>query len=157
LCVDLQLKWHLEQSYSLHLELSNGMLPATWTQGNQDNSRLLVVRNQIVNLTSGSSFGHNLCFTYPNGPCGPNLDTYVPKAFQWYKELFNPMSVDPCNCLLNIQESIGILTPKMGIHLGVWGFIPSHSFALPRTWNVILGLSFGPHFCKPLPWLQAQG
>ncbi len=28
----------------------------------------------------------------------------------------------------------------MGIPLGVWGFIPSHSFSLPRAWNVTPGL-----------------
>jgi hypothetical protein len=39
---------------------------------------------------------------------------------------------------------VGILTPKMGIHLGVWGFIPSHSFALPGAWNVTLGLPSWP-------------
>jgi hypothetical protein len=40
------------------------------------------------------------------------------------------MNFDPCNCLLKIWESIGTPIPKMGVHLGVWGFIPSHSFAL---------------------------
>jgi hypothetical protein len=29
-------------------------------------------------------------------------DIYIPRTFQWYKELFNPMSFDPCNCPLNI-------------------------------------------------------
>ncbi len=42
------------------------------------------------------------------------------------KELFNPMSFDPYNYPLKIWESIGILTPKVGIRMGVWGFIPSH-------------------------------
>jgi hypothetical protein len=28
----------------------------------------------------------------------------------------------------------------MGTHLGVWGFIPSHSPTLPRAWNVTPGL-----------------
>ncbi len=41
------------------------------------------------------------------------------------------MSFDPCNCPLKIQESIGTPTPKVGTHLGVWGFISSHSLALP--------------------------
>jgi hypothetical protein len=35
------------------------------------------------------------------------------------------MSFKPCNCPLKIWESIGIPNPKVGIHLGVWGFIPS--------------------------------
>jgi hypothetical protein len=46
------------------------------------------------------------------------------------------MSFDPYNCPLKIQVSIGTRTPKMGVHLGVWGFIPSHSLALLGTWNV---------------------
>jgi hypothetical protein len=39
------------------------------------------------------------------------------------------MNFDPCNRLLKIEESIEILIPKVGVHLGVWGFIPSHFFA----------------------------
>jgi hypothetical protein len=41
------------------------------------------------------------------------------------------MGFDPSNRVLKIQESIGTLTPKMGVHLEVRGFIPSHSFAFP--------------------------
>ncbi len=37
------------------------------------------------------------------------------------------MNFDPYNCLLKIQESIGIPAPKVGAHLGVCGFIPSYS------------------------------
>jgi hypothetical protein len=44
------------------------------------------------------------------------------------------------NCSLKIWESIGIPIPKVGAHLGVWGFIPSHSPTLPRAWNVTPGL-----------------
>jgi len=40
------------------------------------------------------------------------------------------MGFDPYNCSLKIQKSIGILIPKVGAHLGVWGFILSHSPAL---------------------------
>jgi hypothetical protein len=126
---DLRLKWGLKQSCSPRLELSNGMWHATCTQGNQGISQLLVVRSQTANLTPNPSFGHNLCFRCPNGWCKPISDIYVPKDFQWYKERFNPMSFDPCNHLLKIE-----------VHLGVWGFIPSHSFALPGAWDVTLGL-----------------
>jgi hypothetical protein len=41
------------------------------------------------------SFGHNLCFKYPNGSCEPILDIYIPRAFQQYKKLSNPMSTSP--------------------------------------------------------------
>jgi len=56
-----------------------------------------------------------------------HLDIYVLKYFQWYKELFNAMSFDLWNTFLKIWNSIGILLPKVGVHLGVCGFIPSHS------------------------------
>jgi len=101
-------------------------------------------------LTPNHFFGHNLCFKYSNGTCEPILDIYVSRNFQWYKELFNPMSFDPCNRPLKIWESIGMPIPKVGTHLGVCGFIPSHFLTFP---SFILG----PHLCKPLPWSQAQG
>jgi hypothetical protein len=41
-------------------------------------------------------------------------------------------------------ESIGIPTPKMGAHLGIWGFILSHSPIFSRTWNVTPGLHSWP-------------
>jgi hypothetical protein len=108
-------------------------------------------------LTPGLSFGHNLCFKCLNGSCKPIFDIYVPRCFHWYKEFFNPMSFDPWNNSLKIWKSIGIPTHKVGIHLGVWGFIPSHSLALPGAWNVIPGLALGSHRHKPLPWSRAQG
>jgi hypothetical protein len=43
-----------------------------------------------------------LCFRYPHGACEPILDIYIPKAFQWYKELFNQMKFDLCDYLLKI-------------------------------------------------------
>jgi hypothetical protein len=120
------------------------MLHATYTQGNWGESQLLVVGSQIVNLTPDLSFGHNLCLKCPNGSCEPILDSYIPRSFQWYKKLFNPMGFDLCNRSLKIWESIGTPTPKVGTHLGVWGFIPSHSHTLPGAWNVTLGLPSWP-------------
>jgi len=113
-------------------------------QVNQDDSQLLMVRSQIGSLTPDPSFDHNLCFKYPNGTYKPILNIYVTRVFQWYKELFNLMSFDPYNFLLKIQESIRNPAPKVSVHLGVSGFIPSHSPTLPRAWNVILGLQFWP-------------
>jgi hypothetical protein len=117
---------------------------------------LLVVGSQIGNLILDLSFDHNLCFRYPSGSCEPILDIYVLRVFQWCKELFNLMSFDPWNCLLKIRKYIGISTPKVGAHLGVWRFIPSHFLALPGAWNVIPRLILGLHLCKPLAWSQAQ-
>jgi hypothetical protein len=124
-----------KQSCSPHWELSNGMSHATCTQGNWGDSRLLVVGSQIANLTLRPFFGHNLCFRCPNGPCEPISNIYVSTTFQWSEELFKPLGFDPCNHFLNIWESIETPTPNMGVHLGVWGFFPSHSFALSGAWE----------------------
>jgi len=43
------------------------------------------------------------------------------------------MGFDPCNRSLNIQEFIETPIPKVGAHLGVWGFIPSHSLTFPKA------------------------
>jgi len=40
------------------------------------------------------------------------------------------MNLDPYNCLLKIWKSIKTLTPKVKVHLGVWGFISSLSYTL---------------------------
>ncbi len=89
-----------------------------------------MVESQIANLTFDPSFSHTLCFRYPNGSCELILDIYVLRAFQWYKKLFNLMCFDPCNGPLKIWEFITTSTLKMGVHLGVWGFIFSHSCIL---------------------------
>jgi hypothetical protein len=54
------------------------------------------------------------------------------------------MGSNPFNCFLKIWEFIRTLTPKVGVHLGVWRFIPSHFPTLLKAWNVILGLHSGP-------------
>ncbi len=136
LCVDIQLRWGLKQSYSPFWQLFNGFSYTTCTQGNLDDSRLLMVGSQIANLT----FGYNLWIKCPNRSCELILDIYVPRDFQWYKELHNPMGFDLFNWFLKIQKSTGTPTPKVRVHLGMWGFILSHSLAPPGAWNVILGL-----------------
>ncbi len=45
----------------------------------------------------------------------------------------------------------------MGVHLGVWRFIPSHSF---HSWEYVMwftGLPLGSQPYNPLPWSRAQG
>jgi hypothetical protein len=122
------------------------MSHATCTQGNRVDSRFLVVESQIVNLTLGPSFGHNLCFRCPNGSCKPILNIYVSIIFQWYRELLNPLGFDPCNLFLNIQKSTG--TPILGsqggsslgsvrVHSPTFAFIPklpllARNLASPR-------------------------
>ncbi len=137
---DIWWRWGLKQSCSPHQELSNSMSHATCTQGNWGDFWLLVLKNQIGKLILGLSFSHTLWFKCPNGSCKHISNIYVSKVFQSYKEFFNPMGFNPYNRSLKIWESIGTPTPKVKIHLGVWGFIPSHSPTLPRAWDVTPGL-----------------
>jgi hypothetical protein len=114
------------------------MSHAPYMQGNWVDSWLLMVGNQIVNLTPNPSFGHNLCFKCPNGSREPILNIYVPRSFQWYKEMFNRMAFDPCNWSLKIWESTRSPTFKVGAHLGVWVMLTlSHIPGLP-FWHATL-------------------
>jgi hypothetical protein len=115
----------------------------------------LETRVQILKLFQGANFVlliETLLFPgrCPNGSCEPILNIYVPRVFQWCKELLNPVSFDPCNRPFKIWESTETSSPKMGVALGVWGFIPSHFPTLPRPCGVTLGLPLGLQPCKPL-------
>ncbi len=148
LSTDLWLKWGLKQSYSPCQEISNSMWHATFTQRNQGDSWLLVVKSQI---------GHNLCFKCSNGSCEPILNIYIPRDFQWCKELFNPMRFDPCNRLLKIWKSVEIPIPKVRAHLGVWGSFP-HTFLHSSKHEMWLSsFAFNSHLYQPLLWSRAQG
>ncbi len=114
---------------------SNNMRHVTCMAINQGNCWLLMVESQIDNLTPNPSFGHNLCFKYTNGSCKPILNIYFSRDFQWYKELFNPISFDFWYHRLKIWKSIEISTPKCK-------FIPSHSPTLSGAWNVTPKLHF---------------
>jgi hypothetical protein len=119
------------------------------TQGNWVDSQLLMVGSQTANLTPDPSFAISFTIRCPNGSCEPILNIYISIAFQWYEKLLEPLGFDPCNHSLNIWESTGTLTLNMGVPLGVWGFFPSHSFALSRHENATFELSLGLHLCKP--------
>jgi len=54
------------------------------------------------------------------------------------------MSFNAWNCLLKIQKSTRIPTPKVGAHLEVCEFIPSHSPTFLGAWNVTHGLHSWP-------------
>ncbi len=95
LCANLQLRQGLKQSRNPRWKFSNIMLHATYTRRNWGDSQILIIGNQIANLTPIPSFGHNLCLKCLNESWEPILDIYVSKAFQWYKELLNLMGFDP--------------------------------------------------------------
>jgi len=109
---NLRCRWGLKQSCSPCQELSNGMLHAICTQGNWVDSQLLMVRSQIVNLTPSPSFGHNLCFRYPNERCEPILDMYVPRAFQWYKKHLKPLGLTHEIALWRFRNPSGLHLPS---------------------------------------------
>jgi hypothetical protein len=149
LCADIRLKLGLKQSCSPHQDLSNNMWHTTYSHINRGNSWFLVVGSQIANLTPSPFFDHNLCFNYSNESWEPILGIYVLKDFQLYNEHFNSMGFDPCNFFLKICESIGTPTPKVEVHLGVWGFDPhtlpySHIFDSMKcdSWASLLAHTF---------------
>jgi len=116
-----------------------------------------MVGSQIDNFILDLSFGHNLCFKYPNGSWEPISKIYMSRTFQWYKEIFNPMSFGFYNCPLKIEKSIKTLTPKWEL---TWECVGSlaHTFVHSRKHEMwFLGFTFGRHLYKLLLWLQAQG
>jgi hypothetical protein len=72
-----------------------------------------MVESQIFSLTPDPSFGHKLFFKCLNEQFEPILDIYIPRAFQWYKELFKKLNFDPWNRPLKIWEFVGTPTPKV--------------------------------------------
>jgi hypothetical protein len=120
-------------------------------------SQLLVVGSQTANLTLGHSFGHNLCYRCPNGQCKPILGIYASRAFWWYKERLKERSLTPEIAFWRFESPFRTPTPNMGVHLGVWGFIPSHSLHSREHVKWLPGLPLGPQPCHALPWLRAQG
>ncbi len=54
------------------------------------------------------------------------------------------MCFDPCNHSMKIWKSIGILTPKVGVNLGMWRFIPSLSYT-PENMRCDTRASFLAH------------
>jgi hypothetical protein len=133
------------------------MSHVVWRQINRVDSRLFLVESQIGSLTIGPSFGHNLCFKCPNEQCEPILDIYIPRTLQSYKERHKTLSFDPWNCSLKFLDSIENPSPKVGVALEVWGFIPSYFFTFSGVCDVTPRLPLGPHnLATPLPWSQAQ-
>ncbi len=134
-------------------EISKNMWHTSYTHVTHGDFWLLMVGSQIDTLTPDPSFSYNLCYNYSNGSCKPILNIQVLKYFQCYREIFNQINFDPSNCSLKIQKSIATLTPKVGVHLGMCGLIPSHFPALSGVWMWLPGCTLGSHlsmalFCK---------
>jgi hypothetical protein len=139
----------IEVRFKAKLYLSSKTFQNMWhptcMQRSQGDSRFLMVKSQIDNLTPDPSFAHNLCFNHPNGSCEPISDIYVPRAFQWYNQLHNLMGFDPRNCFLKIQRSIMTPSLKVKAHLGVWRLNPSHFPTHLGAWDVTFRLPLLAH------------
>jgi hypothetical protein len=105
LCSNLRLGWGLKQTCSSRWELSNGVSLPICTQRGRVDSWLLVVGNQIANLTPGPSFCHNLCCKCPNGSCEAIFDIYTSIDFQWHEERLKARCFDPYNWTLKFRKS----------------------------------------------------
>jgi hypothetical protein len=79
---DLRSGQGLNQSCSPQRELFNAMLHSPSARWERVDSRLLVVRSQIVSLTPGPSFAHNLGCRCPNDKCKAIFDIYASRPFQ---------------------------------------------------------------------------
>jgi hypothetical protein len=126
------------------------MWHVTCTQENWVNFWLLVVGNQIANLTPDLSFGHNLCFRCPNGWCEPILDIYTLIHFQWYNEHFKARSFDPYNHALKIWNSIRNSNSQHGSSFGSVRVHFLTFFALPGACEVT---PMSPSWAATLPHL----
>jgi hypothetical protein len=82
---DLRSRRGLKQCCSSRRELSNVISHSPSARWELVDSSLLVVGNQIVSLTPGPSFAHNLGCKCPNGSCEAILDIYTSRPFRRYK------------------------------------------------------------------------
>ncbi len=109
----VRLQRGLNQSCSPRRDLSNSMSHSQIGFLKEVDSRLLVVGSQIVSLTPGPSFAHNLGCMCPNDQCEAIFDIYVSRPFQWHQEHLNARCFEPCYRALNIRESWRIPNPQL--------------------------------------------
>jgi len=117
----------LNQSCSSRREIFNAVSHSQFGLQKEVDSRLLVVGSQIVSLTPGLSFAHNLGCRCPNGQCEAIFDIYVSRPFQWHQEHPNARCFGSCCWALNIRESRW--TPNLQL-FQVLGFTPT----LGQSW-----------------------
>jgi hypothetical protein len=110
-------------------------------------SRLLVVGSQIVSLTPGPSFAHNLGCRCPNYQCEGIFDIYVSRPFQQHQEHLNARCFAPCCRALNIRESRRTPNPRF---FQVLGFTPT----LGQSRVATRLLPFASCTTSPLSWLS---
>jgi hypothetical protein len=102
----------MNQSCIPRRDLFNAMLHFRIGHREEVDSRLLVVGSQIVSLTPGLSFAHNLSCRCPNCQYDAIFDIYVSRPFQRHQEHPNARCFAPCCWALNIRESRRTPTPN---------------------------------------------
>jgi len=130
---DLQLEWGLNQSCSSPQELSNAPSHSFCKHREEVDSQLLVVGNQIDNLTPDLSFAHNLGCKCPNGSCEAILDIYTSRPFQQYKEHLKARCFSLCCWALKLRESWRTPSPHVRE-------CESHPHTLPKVGSRHYGL-----------------
>jgi hypothetical protein len=103
----------LNQSCSPRWVLSNDVLNFQIGCQEEVDSRLLVVGSQIVSLTLGPSFAHNLGCRCSNDQCEAIFYIYASRPFQWHQEHLNARFFGPCCRTLNIRESRRTPSPQL--------------------------------------------
>jgi hypothetical protein len=103
----------LNQSCSPRRDLFNAVSQSQFGCREEVDSRLLVVRSRIVNLTLDPSFAHNLGYRCPNDQCEAIFGIYASRPFQWHQEHLNERCLGPCCRTINIQESQGTPSPQL--------------------------------------------
>jgi hypothetical protein len=125
----------LDQTRSPRRDLSNDVSHSPFGGREDVDSWLLVVGSQIVSLTPGPSFAHNLGDRCPNGQCEVIFDIYASRPFQWHQEHLNARCFGPCCRALNIRESRRTPTPHF---FQVLGFTPTLGQSRVATGATIL-------------------
>jgi hypothetical protein len=104
--------------------------------------------SQSDTLTLDPSFDHNLCYKYSTGSCEPILDIMSQEIFNDIRKFSIQWVLTPEVILWKVET----LTSKMGVCLGVHGFILLHSLAFSRVQMWLPGCILNPHLSVPLPW-----
>ncbi len=113
-CSDLQSGWGMKKTCNSPSELSNGVLHSACTHRGRVDSRLLVVGSQIVNLTPGLSFAHNLCCICPNGPCKAFLTSTLQDLSNGIKNTSRRGVLTPAIKLWTLGNPRGLPSPHFG-------------------------------------------
>jgi hypothetical protein len=122
----------LNKSCSSRRELSNDVLHFRCRRREEVDSRLLVVGSQIVSLTPGPSFAHNLSCRCPNGQC----EAVWTSTFQ---DLSNDTKNTPMRGVLALQLELYIFGSPRGLQVPTFGSV-GFTLTLSPKWGCDTGV-----------------